>query len=454
MPKAHIPRKMLEDFLSCQLSKEETKKVVRHLLSGCAACRKAAKSIRQAQRKAEVPRASEGTYTRLLDRLKLSASLAKGEAESLLYSGELDWEELRPLSHNQRLLVLRNNPRLCHWGLFRTVLEEARRPSSMEPLEAVDLAQLAVVVAEELDPVPYGAESVQDSRANAHLVLANAKRIAGDFQGAEAAFRLAGQCLAQGTGDPLEEANYLLHYGAFRGALGEFEEAVEVIRPAVRIYEKFRQQHDQGKALILQASIIGHADPALGANLAERGLSIIDRDHEPRLELSGLHALAHARADLGDVEEARSILTTYRYLYRQCASFHVTTRMHWLEGIIAREAGDLPEAAAVFGRLRRTFLARDYQYEASLVALDLSQVLCAQRRYYEAEHLLADILPVLERLGLGPHTLAAWSLLVKSVQERSVASEMFRAVSQLVRRTWIVPEGAARMREAGDGKVS
>ena len=71
------------------------------------------------------------------------------------------------------------------------------------------LAELALAVAERLDPEVYGEERVCDFKTAALAALGDARRLAGDFAGARLAFSQARINLEMGTGDVLEEASLL-----------------------------------------------------------------------------------------------------------------------------------------------------------------------------------------------------------------------------------------------------
>ena len=175
--------------------------MVRHLLAGCETCLAAAQSL-------FLP-GKEADYSGVLRRVELAAVLARNDVEVERRLGAEVWEQvLRALDAGGRLLAVRNEPGFCCWGLYERVLQEAAQVIRRKPVEAADLAHLAIEIADSLDVGSYGEERVQDYRAAAWSALGNAKRLAGDFSGAQEALEAAGEALARGTGDPLEKDIY------------------------------------------------------------------------------------------------------------------------------------------------------------------------------------------------------------------------------------------------------
>src|SRR5260370_482312 len=71
-------------------------------------------------------------------------------------------------------------------------------------IRAKELVALAIHLASHLDTSYYQREIVEDLRARAWSYMANLRRIASDFDGAEEAFQIAYAHLKSGTREPLE----------------------------------------------------------------------------------------------------------------------------------------------------------------------------------------------------------------------------------------------------------
>lgn len=111
-----------------------------------------------------------------------------------------------------------------------------------------------------------------------------------DLDGAGTALRAAEDHLKEGTGDPIERINVISIRSSLTTDLGYLEEAKAMLDPALRLAQKIRDRHLEGRLTFQQSSSIGYVDPALGLELAEKGLTLIDKEREPLLELVGRHS--------------------------------------------------------------------------------------------------------------------------------------------------------------------
>lgn len=361
--------------------------------------------------------------------------IAPEEMEVQLKRGAAQWARLAPLSPGQRLVLLRNDPAMHHWGLLRHTLDACKQAGRMNPVDAVDIAHFAVAVVETLDDPP---SQLNDFRSRALTALANAKRAAADFSGSEQAFRAAWRHVSQGTGDPYERANVQCHEAWLLRDLGEFEAAVTLLDDALELYKGVGDTHLCGRVLIQQASTIGYVDPLQGVELARKGLAMLDlKNGDEYLELSARNVLAHCLNDAGYAEEARAMQEIYRSLYAKFPGVAVQSRMHWLDGLIARNLGDFPTAERKFRELRTVFAKHGFDLEQVLVSLDLAELLLWSRRNAEAAALIHETYPLLVSWGLEKNLLALWLTLENFVRaETEEATLLMRDLAATLRRGW------------------
>jgi hypothetical protein len=142
--------------------------------------------------------------------------------------------------------MVRNDERLHHWGLFDLLLEKSREAADRDTAESVSLAELALAVAERLDPEIYGEERVSDFKTAALGALGDARRIAGDFAGARLAFSQARINLEMGTGDLIEEAGLLGGLVKLLCDLGEYGKAAQTLQRASSLYRRMGDSHLSG----------------------------------------------------------------------------------------------------------------------------------------------------------------------------------------------------------------
>lgn len=117
------------------------------------------------------------------------------------------WAALAVQPRERRSLRVRNEARFATWGLHALLLDRSRASAAQDPQAAAHLAELALAVADRLEPRRYGAERVADFRAAALVALGTAQRLAGDRAAAERAAADARESLEEGTGDRLEDGS-------------------------------------------------------------------------------------------------------------------------------------------------------------------------------------------------------------------------------------------------------
>jgi tetratricopeptide (TPR) repeat protein len=146
------------------------------------------------------------------------------------------WESLKGHPPARQLVMVRNDSRLHHWGLYELLLAISRETAQRDATGAADFAVLALTIAERLDPQAYGGERIADFKTAALTLLGDARRRAGDLAGARLAFSQARIHLEMGTGDLLEEADLLSGLVNLLCDLGEYEKAARSLERAGALY--------------------------------------------------------------------------------------------------------------------------------------------------------------------------------------------------------------------------
>jgi hypothetical protein len=120
---------------------------------------------------------------------------------------------------------VQNSRQYAHWAVCERLLDEAWGLRFDDPNRALEVAEVATVVADRIDPSHYGAPLVADLKSRAWAALANARRVVSDLAGAEEAFQASERWLATGTGSPLERASVLDLRASLSSALQRSQEA-------------------------------------------------------------------------------------------------------------------------------------------------------------------------------------------------------------------------------------
>jgi tetratricopeptide (TPR) repeat protein len=440
MAEWHVSEELLGRFLRAEVSREESQRVVRHLLSECPRCSELAHQVISeiglgSSRKAGWEEAYEEVFQRAL-------AFATQEEQRLALERLRGWEQwsfLESFNPQARIAVVEADASFHTWGLHDRLLEASRWHMRKDPAEAVDIVRLAITVAEQLDTAALGEKRVADFLANAWAALGNVKRIASDFEGARSAFNEAWRFVAAGTGDPLEAAHIIGLEASYIKDIGEFETAESSLEEALEIYRKAGDPHQQGRILLKMGDVIGYANPGRGLAHIRKALALIDTARDPRLELCARHDLAKFLNESGQAEEALAVLDRARPLYRQFQDSFTQLRLHWLEGKIAANLGDFAGAESILGQLWEEFRVRDLNQEVVLVSIDLAKVLTWKGDVARAAELVAQCYSIMKGWGLHRDALAAWLVLQQTLAQGHGLGDIFQRIEIYYRRHWVRP---------------
>ncbi len=432
----HVMRGELRSFFDNSMGSEDRNRILRHLLSGCRICRQLASDVFAHE---EPPAEYDAVFWRLMS----TRSAWPSEPRSERLRAREQWAYLERLSPRQRQLRINNDPSYLTYGLYERLLEVSKERARDEPIDAVELARLALAVAEKLDGASYGEPTILEIRTAALAALGNAQRLAADFEAAAGSLALAERILLeQDDCDRLELAHIYSLTASLLTDLGRFDKAVAVLAKARAIYERVRDRHMIGRVNIQEALAIGYVDPERGVALLRDAHALIDGHREPRLELSIRHTSAFFLCDLGRPEEAQELLQKSRWLYHRFGDRAAQIRRLWLEAKIHRGMGRLAEAEAILTGTAEELLRYGLHQEYVLMMIDLAENFAAQGRLDETLDIVGQIHSSLAGWGMHEEGLAVLLLALRSLREKQVRGSIFRELTTYLRRAWNRPQHA------------
>lgn len=427
MTEDHPDPNLLERFMRNEAGPPECRAVVRHLLAGCSRCVAVTQhfwSLGEATTYA-------GVFSRLEDRgaqVEQGAWTDRREAPARL-------TELLDLARPAGLARIEAEPRFQTPAVCELLLVESRR--TVEPALAAVRAEWAVAVAERLDTRRYGATLTRSLLGRSWAWLGNARRLAGDLSGAEAALSRAEGPIEEGL-DALEGAELLELKARLLAEQGKLEEAEHLLDCALPLYRTLGERHLQGRLLVQKGAIRGWApgpDAALeGIRHLQEGLALLDPDREPPLAAFGCHRLALLFADAGCADEASPALRQARTLYERHGDGPNLLRLRHLEGKIAEALGASEAAEAAFLEARQGFVLEGMGAEAAEVLLDLALFYKRQGRSPELRSLTENLLPILRTRDIRQGVAAALLFFRHLVETEHATLEVLSEVSRYVSR--------------------
>lgn len=443
MADEHIADELLRRFLRAEVSPEEARRVVRHFVAGCPECSQLAHQLSRQMGLLPAIRASgtpwDERYEEVFARSFAFASREERRIALEKLRGWGQWAYLELMNRQERLALLDADPSYRTFGLYDRLLEASRLASRTRPADAVEIVELAIAVADRLDSKKFGRQRIANLLAAALGELGNAKRLASDFPGARQAFDESWRILQEeGSNNPVDRARLLSLEASYLNDLGEFETAEAALEDTLDLYRQVGDTHLQGRTLFQMGDTAGHLDPDRGLAYIRRALPLLDAAREPRIELCAWHDLAWYLNDAGEPDEALAVLEQARPFYARFPDSHTQLRLHWLEGRIASNLGELAEAESVLQQVWDEFRARNLHHELVLLSIDLAEVLVKKRETDRAAELVGQCYPILESWGLHRDALAAW-LFFQQTLARHQIGDVFQRLRVYYRRHWLNP---------------
>jgi tetratricopeptide (TPR) repeat protein len=443
----HVSAESMRRYLSQQAPREEARRVLSHLIHGCRQCAELAQGLLAAGVGGWYPAAGEAVTADVLEDLFHRVAAASSEEMRRMAVEKLQgwgqWSALEPLSPEVRALRVLDDPAMHTWGLHQRLIEASRWYSRLDPQEGVDIMQLAVMIADHIDPARLGGEEARrDLLAESYALLGNAQRLASDFEASRLSYSEAWQHEEMGTGNPYTKANITRLEAHWMIDMGEFETAEAALEDALAYYRTVGDTNKEGVVLVKMGVAIGYVDAERGVRHIRQAIPLIDAKRQPRVWLCAQHDLAWFLTDAGAGKDALAVLEDARQLYRQFPDEHAQLRLHWLEAKIARSMGRQDEAAHILRLLWDEFRARELRHELLMVTLDLAEVLAAAGHVEEAAVLVRQFFPIMTAWSMHRYALAAWLMLREALELRQV-EDLIPRLRLYYRRHWNRPAAFA-----------
>lgn len=377
--------------------------------------------------------AVERAFTGLSDRLARLHSESAGSQDLFC--------DLTRADPSRRRLMVRNCHRYHRLAVCELLLEKSLHTVLEDPSHALDMAELAIEVADNLHQETHWGGLPADLQARGWAYLANACRAMGDHRRAEEAFAAAEARLADGTGDPLEAAQLLQLRALLATDRGDFDGAERLLDQEMELYRQSDHAHLVGRGLVHKANVRARRGDLEGAvRLCRQGFDSIDPRRERHLALTARRNLIHYLDACGRHLEAQGILATTRHLDAGTSDGWSELEARWLEGKVAQRGGRLGDAEEAFEAARRGFLARGDVYEAARSTLELAAVYARQGRAVDLSRLAEDMAPLLRSPELRPQAHRALGELQRAAAAHAVTTELVERVASLLEQEQKGPE--------------
>jgi len=437
---AHPDRASLERFMAGAASSDERRLVLTHLLTDCPVCREITGPLAPFGRTALLqpgdapaesgePEAVAATTSLLLTRLRdRQRAIEKEREEAPRLTAELEGQE-----QAHRLLLVRNSARFHNWGLTELLMEESFNSRHNDGHRTLQLAELAVEIAERVDGAVYGDSATNDLRARAWAMKGNALRVVSNLRESGRCLNRALKLLELGTGDPLEEARVCEFFAALRSNQRRIDQAVRLQQRAMRLYRRAGHRERLGRAMVDLASYNAIAgDREFAIELVQKALEMVDVDRDPRTVLAARHNLAVFLQESGRLREALEVLGQARSLYETLGDRRNLLRLRWLEGSLAKDLGEMKLAEQAFLEVYHGFV-EETPLIAAQVALELALVYVETGREGEVAPIVLAMEKVFRAHEVEEHAVTAWLVLREAVERNRLHAAVLKDVAARLR---------------------
>jgi len=362
------------------------------------------------------PRTGDGSGPNVVDRVLAPQRLAR----------------LLPFDPEQQRFLVENAEEYRSFALCELVCEESVKAAADGVDRALDLAKLALFIAERA----LGNEIWRDRlQGYAWAFIGNARRVGSNLKGAEHAFATAHQLWEAGAAaDPgvLDASRLLDLEASLCRALRRWSEALQLLDRALALSHS---PEATGRILLNKAFTheqMGDCEEAIAA--LERAASLVDGRRNPRqpcvlrfnLGVNLCHLGRHAEAAVL-VAEAREIATALR-------NDLDLVRVLWLEARVEAGLGRRAEAIAALRQVRADFAVRELPYDAALTSLDLAILLLEEGHNAEARELAEEMVAIFENLEVYREALAAVGIFQRAVEQEAATAELGRRLLRYLER--------------------
>jgi tetratricopeptide (TPR) repeat protein len=325
-------------------------------------------------------------------------------------------------------LTLVEEDRFAIPRLVQALIDRSHASRYADPEAMLHWALLARSVSGRCMPESLGnSAKLADLRAHAWGQCGNALRVASRPQEAEEAMITAQRYLQTGTGDPDLKARLCELNASLQIFQRRFEAAIMTLGQATEIYRSLGEIHGFARTLVQQAIAFIYAGNAERAvEQLNRAIPLIDHEEDPHLLLAACHNLVQCYIDLGQPEQALSIYSEARTLYKEFSDSVILLRAGWHEGQILRDLGHLRAAESALLRARTGFMERGMMHEVAVVCLDLAAVYVKLKAVDDLKQTVTATVPIFRALRVDREALASLLQLQQVADNEAQAMELFR----------------------------
>jgi tetratricopeptide (TPR) repeat protein len=431
----HPALSVLRRFLSGDLSLDETRAVVSHLVRGCKQCLEriapdAATFFQLAEPEPAVAELPGDSYELPIRRAIEAVRLHGAEAPKIKAATRKVHQ--RMVAKGWESVSLKHFP---DYAVFEALLQRVQDLRHENPQQMVRYAQIAVWTARLMKECPP--EQQADLHARALVEYANALRVADQLHQAGQQLDLADQWYVAGTQDVVLGLRLQDIRASLYGAQEHYADAIALLDEVGRGRLLIGDRTGAARASIKKGVVTAYAG-RLSESFGhfDAALALIDSGSEAGLQEMILHNKIFFMASAGLFGQAFDLLEKHRLSLWEWGGRMSRCRLLDIEGRIHAGLGHLDLSEILFRQSMEGFKEAGVQGHEALAALDLATVILRQSRsrYHEAVTLAVEALRTFTQLRVKPHVVEALNVLADVIQQGLVTATLLQSVADFVRK--------------------
>jgi tetratricopeptide (TPR) repeat protein len=443
---SHISTHEIEHLFSLAATEAEVGAYAGHI-ARCPLCWERAAGVIAAlktSKKLIVPRRGKGRPSEdrfndareaLVTIMELEESRSIGELRAKSW-----WTEIRDLSPREQARKLDDVAALQKRDVFSLIVQEAKHLCSRDPFAAENLALSAYNLVGHLPTAEFPEAAKDQLKLSALTVVANSRRLAGDWAHSFAAISEARSYLKATKINPEERAFLVAMHACLVCDTGGLEEAMLLLEQAESIYREAGNLKGLASVRIYIASaLLEAARGEESLRMAEDVLHFLAPDWI-HLEMLTRSIVTESLVLQGrNIEALRSYEST-KHLYAEIGGETVQYKAEYLEARILDGFGYAREAEKLFRSAIRG-LTESESYRPSLLArLALFESFCKRGALGKAAQLCGEAINLLKITeSIHFQIRQVWEGLLMAVNAETITLEKIQQIRDYMVRHWTSP---------------
>lgn len=320
-------------------------------------------------------------------------------------------------------------------GAVRVLSEAANDACERNPLHARNLADAAVVIAEQLSTDDYPLDTVHTLRGLAWKERANALRFLAEYPSALDSLDHAQREFSRLGPHAFELGNLAYIRAVVFTYMDRLSEATTQAVESARIFAAYGDEERWMRARSVEAGVLFYRSEFAEAARAFEQLRAYAESKGDAIEMARQsYNMATCFLELGDAARATPLLLDARLTYARREVRTEVVRADWKLAVLARVTGRFEESIAQLRAVRKASEELGMADEAANVTLDLMESLLLTGRKQEIVKLCNDVMRHYRRAGKLRQALTAAAYLKEAATEGRIGVKAVQHVRSFVQR--------------------